>query len=824
MKNTLQDLRYAVRALGRQPGFAAIAVLTLAVGIGANTAIYSVVNATLLRPLPYKDPDRLMRVSLIMPPFHGRPQMDMVWSYPKYEAFRKLQTSFEDAALYQSCSFNLTGAGEPEQIHCELVSASYFHVLGISAEAGRTFLAEEDEVPGRNMVAIISHNLWETRYGGRVGVIGQTITLNLKNYAIVGVMPASFQPLTGPADIWLPMHVQDARSLSYAQSHSAELVARLQPGGSPGRAKAEAVALGPRIEGAYPDRRMKGWGAKAATLNEVRIDAPIRTAVLTLFGAVSFVLLIACVNIANLLLVRGSARSREIAIRLAVGASRVRLIRQLLTESVLLAVAGAAAGLAIAYAGVRLLSIINPATGDAFGRRMPGLTVLGLTSIRLDLNALLFTAAVALLTGILFGLLPAWRNSRVAVSGGLHAAGPAPCGIGGLGLFSGRNLLVISETALAVVLLVGAGLMIKSFGRLMATSTGVDPDNVLTVRINLPSSAPEPAAAAFFQELERRVAALPGVQSAGLGDCPPLSGGCSSTGIEFRDRPAVTPGTEPSVGIYWVSPSYFRALRIPLLEGRWFNDGDRLGGPKAVVVNETAARRFWPGESALGHIVAVGQGGFGDHAEVIGVVGDVRYGQMDQPPSPDVYVPYLQSPRRGMMLNVRASGGAANLATAIREQVGALDKNLPLYDIQTMYGRIREGTAKARFSVTLLTVFAAIALILSAVGIYGVMAFVVAQRTREIGIRMALGARPGAVLGMVVGRGGLLAAAGIIAGTLGALAATRVLATLLYRVRPDDSGTYVTIGFGLLAVALAASYIPARRAAAVDPSSALRGD
>jgi predicted permease len=374
----------------------------------------------------------------------------------------QIATAFEDAALYQSCSFNLTGVGEPEQIRCELVSAGYFPVLGISAEAGRTFLPEEDVVPERNMVAMISHNLWSTRYGGRADVVGRSVTLSLKTYTIVGVLPASFQPLSGPADVWLPMHIQGARSLAFAQSHSAELVARLKPRVSAVQAKAAVEALGPRIEEVHPDSRLKGWGAKADTLNEVRIEGSLRSAVLVLFGAVSLVLLIACANIANLLLVRGSARSREIAIRLAVGASRVRLIRQLLTESVLLAVAGAAAGLAIAYVGVRVLSIINPSTGTAFGRRMSGLTVLGLASIRLDLNALLFTAAVALLTGILFGLLPAWQNSRNGVGGSLHAAGPTPSGIGGLRLFSWRNLLVIGEMGLAVVLLVGAGLMIRS--------------------------------------------------------------------------------------------------------------------------------------------------------------------------------------------------------------------------------------------------------------------------------------------------------------------------------------------------------------------------
>ena len=467
----------------------------------------------------------------------------------------------------------------------------------------------------------------------------------------------------------------------------------------------------------------------------------------------------------------------------------------------------------IAFAGVRALSVINPVNGTAFGRRMGGLTVLGLTSIRLDLNALLFTAAVALLTGVVFGLAPALESSRTGVVGGMSRARP----------FTGRNLLVISEMALAMVLLVGAGLMIKSFGRLMATRTGVDPENVLTVRVTLPGSTPEATATAFFQELEARVAALPGVQSAGLGDCFPLAGGCSGTSIVLRDRPPVPQGMEPFVGVHWASPTYFRTMRIPLLRGRWFSESDRKGGPKVVVINETAARRFWPGEEAIGHLIGVGQGGM-DQAEVIGVVGDVRYGQMDEMPQPDVYISYLQSPRWGMLVNVRADGNPTALTEAIRREVHALNRDLPLFDVKTMEERIREGTAKARFSAILLAVFAGMALILSAVGIYGVMAYVVTQRTREIGIRIALGARPADVLGLVVRRGGGLALAGIVVGIGGALAATRVLATLLYQVRPSDAATYAGIGCGLLAVALIASYIPARRAAAVDPSSALRAD
>ena len=817
METILQDLRFALRTLARQPGFAAIAVLTLAIGIGANTAIYSVVNATLLRPLPYQDPDRLMRVSMTIGsvPRGLSPSDDVVWSYPKYETFRKLQSVFDDASLYRAENFNLTGVGEPEQIRGETVGAGYFPVLGVKAIAGRTFRPEEDAVPERDMVAMISHKLWVDRYGADPGAIGKTVTLNLKVYTIVGVAPADFRPLSGAADVWLPVHTDTAQNLNQRFAHSYQVVARRNAGITIEQAKAAVEVLGKRIDEAYPGRPGSAvWGAKARTLDEARIDPAIRKAVLVLFAAVSFVLLIACVNIANLLLARGSARSREIAIRLAVGASRGRLVRQLLTESVLLALCGAAAGLGIAAAGVRALSVINPANGTAFGIRMPGLTVLGLTSIRLDFSALLFTIAVAVITGFLFGLAPAWQGSRTGIGSALKSSTA----------FTGRNVLVVAEVALSVVLLVGAGLMIKSFGRLMGTRTGVDPENVITARISLPRSTPEPVVINFFQELEKRAATLPGAVSAGVASCYPIAGGCSSTIIWFRDRPPVPQGNEPGVGVHTVSPTYFQTMRIPLLRGRIFSEAERKSGQKVVLVNETAARKFWPGEDPVGHIVGIGQNGWDDHVEVAGVVGDVRYGQMDELPKPDVYVSNLQSPRPAMLINVRTKGNPVALASAIREQVHALNRDLPVFDIRTMEERIRESTGKARFTALLLAVFAGMALLLSAVGIYGVMAYIVTQRTREIGIRMALGARPGDVLGLVVRRGGVLAAGGVAIGIGGALAATRVLATLLYQVKPDDAGTYVTIASGLLVVALAASYVPARRAAAVDPSSALRAE
>lgn len=827
MDTILQDLRYAARTLARQPGFTAIAVFTLAVGIGANTAIYSVVDATLLRTLPYADPARLMKVSLVVPPSpNGRgleARDDMSWSYPKYNLFRQIQQVYQDTAVYHSTTFNLTGAGEPERVLGEIVGASYFQLLGIRPVSGRTFLPEEDVTPEKDFVAVISHKLWESRYGLDPNIAGKTISLDLKSYSIVGVLPAEFKALSGPADVWVPAHTLNGPDeLDQAGSHSWQQVARLKQGVSAEQAISAVSLLGPRIDDTYPMRTRRGWGAKARSLDETRIDPTIRKSVLVLLGAVSFVLLIACVNIANLLLARGSTRQREIAIRLAVGANRGRLVRQLLTESVVLAMLGAAASLAVAYVGVRALGSINPIEGNPFGRRISGLTFLGLSSIHLDSRALLVTLAVALLTGILFGLAPAWQGSRADVTDALKSAGARPSGFAGIRVLTGKSVLVVVEVALAVVLLAGAGLMIKSFGRLIATRSGIDPENLLTMRINLPESFSRPNSVAFFEQLERRTGALPGVVSAGMSNCHALAGGCNGTIIWFRDRQPVTPGTESTVGVHFVSPSYFKTMKVPLLRGRGFTDADRTGSPKVVLISDAAAKRFWPGEDPIGRPIGVGQGGFGDKAEIIGIVGDVRYGQLDELPKPDVYISHLQSPRSSLVIFARTVGNPTALTRAIESEVHALNRDLPVYDVKTMSERIRDSTARARFSATLLGIFAAIALVLAAVGIYGVMSYLVTQRTHEIGIRIALGARSSDVLGLVVRRGAALAVAGIVIGVAGALASTRVLATLLYEVKPGDPGTYVTIAVMLAAVALVASYVPARRASSVDASSALR--
>jgi putative ABC transport system permease protein len=822
IETVVQDLRYAARGLRKQPGFTAIAVLTLAVGIGANTAIYTVLDATMLRSLPFPEPDRLMRLTLIFPTRAGSPvNDDGVWSYPKFEEFHKTQRSFEDTALYRAAAFNLSGVDEPELLQGELASASYFPVLGIRAEIGRTFLPQEDEVQGRDFVAVISHSLWLNRYGGDRAIPGKTIVLNQRNYTIVGVLPAGFHALGGPADVWVPVHTDSAQQLDQAFLHSFEQVARLKPGVSVSRAKAETAALGARLDDVlHAPADARGYGAKARTLDEARVDPMIRTSVLVLFGAVTFVLLIACANLANLLLARGSTRRREIAIRFAVGATKSRIVRYLLTESLLLAGLGAAASLALAYAGVFALNLINPVNGNAlaFGRRLSGLTILGLDSIHLDSRALVFTLGVALVTGVIFGLAPAFAGARTDVNDALKNANARPAGIA---WFASKSLLVVTEVALTMVLLAGAGLTLKSFERLIATRSGVDPDNVLTVRVNFPGEG----ARQFFKQLDQRVTALPGVLSAGLTDCPALAGRCSSTIVGFPDIPPFSPNA-PVIGVHWVSPDYFRTMKIPLLHGRWFAESDRDDSPKVIVVNEAAARRYWPGEDPVGKPIGVGCCGYGpkEGVAVIGVVGDVRFGQLDEPPQPDAYFSFLQARVGSMMLFVRAASNPIGLTSAVRAEVQALNKDRPIYDVKTMQQRIADSTARARFIAILLTSFGVIAFALAGIGIYGVMAYMVRQRTREIGIRIALGASREEVRRIVVRRAAVLAGAGIAIGLSGSLIATRVLGSLLYEVKPSDPQTYLAISALLVALATLASYLPARRASKVDPCVALRSE
>ena len=818
----LQDLRYGWRSLTRQAGFTALVVVTLAIGIGANTAIYSVVDATLLRPLPFRDPDRLMAVFLMEPSSTNGAPSRIAWSYPKYETFRDNQQVFEDSALYGTRLASLTGDGEPERLQFEEVSAGYFPVLGVQAQIGRTFLPQEDAIPEQNFVAVLSDSLWRRRFGADPTVIGRKIDLDSKPYTVVGVLPAGFQGLGSPADLWVPVHRLDAQTLGQRWQHDWTLVARIKPGVRVEQAQSAMTTLGRIIDEAHPDGRA-GWGATAETLEGIRIDPTIRNSVLVLFGAVSFVLLIACVNVANLLLARGTSRKREIAIRCAIGAGRFRVIRQLLTESLMLGLLGGAASLAIAYMSVDALSALNPFGATfTFGRRFSG-RLFTLNSIHLDSRALLFTLAIAIATSIVFGLAPAFQAARRNATDSLKKGADQ---IRTRHFMAGKGILVVVEIALAFVLLVGAGLMIKSLDKLLNTRIGIDPENTLSVRLSLPFDwrAPQ-AVAGFFDEMERRIAAEPGVISVGLSSGHALENRYMQNVIRFLDRSTAPTGTATmTVGTLQVSPGYFKTMKIPLLRGRSFNSADRGGTPPVVIVNETAARQFWPGENPIGKRVFVQYGVFTRGAEVIGVVGDVRYGPIDRPSEPDAYLPYRQATQRTMILFATTAGDPMALVEAVRRHAGALDRTLPIYDIKTMRQRINDATVSVRFNVILLTAFAVIAIVLAIVGIYGVMSFAVRQRTNEIGIRMALGARPEDVVRQVVRHASGLILIGTTIGLAGALAATRVLSSALYEVQPYDPQTYVAIVMILIAASLLASYLPARRASTIDPSITLRMD
>jgi len=825
-----QDLRYAWRSIARQRGFTAIVVMTLAIGIGVNTAIYTVVDATVLRPLPFPQPERLMKLSLTRPGDGGGTVDLAVWSYPKYETFRTNQQIFEHTALYRAITVNLTGEGEPERLRAEDVSAGYFPALGVAAQTGRTFLPEEDAVPERDFVAVISHALWERRFGRDPAITGKTITLDLRNYTITGVLPAGFQGLSGPADIWVPVHRSSAEDLDQPWAHAWQFVARLKPDISIQQAKSAATAVGRIVDETHKSPPGgDAWGAKAEALNDIRVDPTIRKSVFVLFGAVTCVLLIACVNVANLLLVRSTGRRREIAIRAAIGAGRARVIRQLLTETMLLAALGGAASLFVSYMSVSALNLINPA-GNALGFgqgpsalpstwRLSGLTLLGLKSIHVDSRALLFTLVTATFAGMLFGLAPAWQAARTEVSDALKKRDDHA---GALRL-RGKAILVVAEIALAFILLAGAGLAVKSLSRLTSVSIGIDPENMLTLRLGIPPGAANPdRTISFFEQLEEQVAAQAPVESAALGSCHALAGGCGNTIIWFRDRPEVPRGTEPPIGVLRVSPSYFATMKLPLIGGRLFTKADRPGTPKVVIITATTAQRYFPGEDPIGKHIGLGINGFAQRAEIIGIVGDVRHGQPDQPPVPDAYVSLLQAPQSNVYLFARTANNPIASLPAIRQQVAALNRDLPIYDVRTMANRVSDAAGRARFNAILLGIFAAIAIALAAIGIYGVISYAVRQRTREIGIRVALGARSQDVVRHEVRRAAALIFSGTFLGLAGALAATRVLATTLYEVKPHDPQTYLVTAVLLAGIALLASYVPARRASVVDPAITLR--
>jgi putative ABC transport system permease protein len=833
-----QDVRHALRLLGRSPGFTIVAVLTLALGIGANAAMFAVVNAVLLKPLPFVDPERLMLVHLLAPDRQASPGVfrEAVWSYPKYRTFLEVQRSFDDAALFSSRDFSLSGDAEPERVRGEVVTERYPGVLGINPILGRAFTYDEANREGAPAVVLIGHGLWTRRFGSDPAILGRAIQINGTPYAVVGVLPRGFRGLSGDAALWVPLAVSEPGQLTQRTNHSYTIVAHRRADVSE-RAAITAVRMnGQQVDDQYRDegRGPDPWGAVANSLYASRADADIRRAAYVVLGAVGFVLLIACVNLTNLLAAKAIGRRREVAIRVALGASRARVARQFVVESLLLAVLGAVGGLTVAAGLLGVAATLLPDPDVFFRTSMApgvprvagaaGLTRIGATMIGLDAMTLLFTCAVTILTAALVPLLPAFQASSLRPSETLKTAGSSGTPRG-QHAFGARSILVATQIALALVLLTGAGLMIRSAARLHATSTGVVPDRVLTLRLDVfgPSYTRE-TRGIFYDQLVDRLRAVSGVESVGLGNCAPVSGGCNSTSIWFPPTPRIGNGRDPLVRIFQATPEYFATLGIHVLRGRNFTDRDRTGQPKVALVNEAAVRAFWPGSDPIGKVLAVGQGGFDDGARVIGVVSNVRYRAIETAATPDVYIPLAQSGQARMRLFVRSHLDAPTLVRAIGHDVHALDPNLPLAEIKTMDERVGDAMWRTRVSAWLLSAFAALALLLTAIGIFGVMAQTVMQRTGEIGIRMALGAQRRDVLALVLGRGLLVTVVGVAVGIGCALALTRLIGMLLYDVAPNDPGTFVAVAATLTVVALAACYIPARRATRVDAVVALRSE
>lgn len=821
-----QDLRFAVRSFLRTPGFTIVAALTLAIGIGANTAIFSAIDALLMRPLPFAEPDRLMKVSLTRPALGESPAMpDMVWSWPKFAVLRDNQTVFSAVALYGDEEFTVRTDGDAERVRAEIADGKYFSILGVRPALGRSFLAEEDSVVGGPKVVTISHAYWERRFNADPKVLGRNINIRGESFQIIGVWPANFRGLTGNADIWMPVLQYNPDAAAEPFGHQFEQIARLKPGVSSGQAKAAVLLLGAMIDKQYPSKQFtkEKPGAVARELNTVRVDPLVRRSLFILVGAVALVLLIVCANVANLFLVRAAGRSREIAVRLAIGASRARLVRQLITESLLLSTVGGALGVVIGWFGVRALSSLDAARALNV-RQLGGIGAVNFANIQLNMSALAVAGALTVVTGVVFGLVPAWQATRPSMSEELKS-GKARIKRTIFNLFDSRNALASVEIALALVLLVGSGLMLRSLGNLLSVSPGFAPHGLLSMRFNAREGTKRDSAPAFYDQVVQRISALPGVSAVTLQDCPPLSGGCNGTAMVRRDRPQSDAAATADVGVHWVAPNWSSVMGVPIKKGRGFDDGDRAGRQKVVVVSETAAKRLWPNEDPIGKPVSVFQGGFDtDTALVVGVIGDLRYGTVDSLSHPDVYLSHLQSARSRMMIIVRTSGDPLTLAPSVRSALREIAPDLPLYDIRTMESRISDSTSYARFATLLLTLFGAVALLLAALGTYGVIAFSVSQRTREIGIRVALGASAQQVIRMVVAHGLGIAAVGGVVGVVVAIATTRVLQSLLFDVNPTDPTTFTAIIAVLVASVTAASWIPARRASRIQPTEALRQD
>jgi putative ABC transport system permease protein len=797
LETLVQDLRYGARMLLKQPGFTLIAIITLALGIGANTAIFSVVNTVLLRPLPYEDPDRL--VYFRTAPQRGRPE---ACSLPDFADWREQSRSFERMAASTDRAFNLTGVGEAERLNGQAITSDYFPALSIRLAFGRSFLPEEDR-PGASGAVILSYGLWQQRFGSNPDVVGHSVTIDGRDHTVVGIAAPDLW-LFGEADLWVPLAMDPGQARR--RNNFLFVVGRLKPGVSLDQARAEMNAISARLEQQYPQSN-NGWRAELAPLRDLLVGNS-SFILLLLMLAVGFVLLIACANVANLLLARSATRGREIAIRAAIGAGRGRLVRQLLTESILLALIGGAVGVILAILGIDALV--------GFGAKIiPRSSEIGVDARVLGFTALLSTAA-----GALFGLAPALQVSRLSLNDALKEGGSAWTMSRGRRL---RPALVVSELSLCLILLIGVSLMVKSLYRLLNLDAGFNRENLLTMKISLPQMkyGSDQQVAAFYQQLLEGVRGVPGVVSATAVSPLPLSGMGSFLAFGIAGRQAGSPDAGGDANVLTVGDRYIETMGIPLLLGRPLTEQDGQGGPKAALINQAFARRYFNGQDPIGHQVTFDGPQIPNTRwmTIVGVVADVKQFALETEVYPAIYV---QRPVHSMALVARARDNPLSLLSAVRAEVRKLDRDLPVSNIQTIDQTLRVVLGTERFAVFLLVIFAAVALSLAAVGLYGVMSYAVSQRTREIGIRMALGARRRDVMLMVIGQGIKLAGISILIGLGGALALTRFMENLVFGVSATDPLTYVTIVSLLTLVAMLAALVPARRATKVDPMIALR--
>jgi len=798
--DAVADLKYAARQLVRRPGYTIVAIVTLALGIGANSAIFSVVNGVLLRPLPFPEPDHVVMV--------WESNVQRGWSRftaspANYMDWRERNEVFEHLAAYTNGSQTLTGSGEPERLAVTFAWADFFDVLGVVPQLGRTFRPDENQ-PGNESVTILSHRLWRTRFGSDLGIVGRTLTLDGQPVEVIGVLPPDIG-FRRETDLWMPLAFEF--DISHARgAHYLVAIARLSDGLSLEQAEAGMQTLAASLAQEYPETN-QGWSVDLVPVRE-QIVGDVGQALLLLFGAVGVVLLIACANVANLALARGAVRQSEMAARAALGAGRARLVRQLLTESIVVALCGGVLGLGLAFAGLQLLQSLSPAN-------LPRLA-----DIRIDIMVLGFTTVVAVGTGLAFGVLPAISVSRTDLGQTLQSGSVRG---GGTRRHRARAALLVLQVALSVVLIVGAGLLIRSLRALQAEDAGFTAENVVTMRLSAPASRyPDSNEVLnFYETVLQRASSVPGITSVATTTNLPQFGSISfSFLIEGRD--AGDPASTPSGNFRAVSPDYFRTLQIPLLRGRSFTNADRGDAPAVLLINETLAERYFPDEDPIGKSLTVQSGDAACPCEIVGVVGDVKQGGLEDETSPGYYLPQLQSIWRTRSLVARTNLPASAAISALRTAVHQVDPDLAVYQVQTLDQRMAEAIATPRFNSVMLSLFAAVALLLAVVGIYGVESYNVSQRVRELGIRAALGANATSISRLVVGHALALSTVGVAIGLLTAVFATRLLAGMLFAIDPLDTPTFAGVAVLLVAVAALASYVPARRAARVDPVIALR--